>query len=449
MAAPSGRAIRIGCGAGFSNDRIEPARDLAERGELDFLFFECLAERTLAHSHLARRRNPSAGYIPMLRKRLEATLPGCRAARTQIITNAGAANPAGAAECAADVARQLGMTGLRIAVVEGDDVLDLLEPATPLLEGGRLGDHTGEPICANAYLGANVIADALDAEADIVIAGRVADPSLVLGPLIHAHGWSQSDWERLGAGTLVGHLLECSTQVTGGYFADPGVKEVSNLAFVGFPIAEVSPTGAATITKLNGTGGCVTRSTVIEQLFYEMHDPSAYLTPDVSADFTRVAITDRGNDRVDVSNAAGRRAPDNYKVTIGFDGGFFAESEIGYAGHGAANRARYAAEILCERMAVLHGIRDMRIDLIGVASQHATARPDDCNADGRDVRMRAALRTSDKDLAEALLMEMETLWIAGPAGGGGVRGRVLPSIVTRSALVPRERVKPRFTMMVS
>lgn len=437
------RRLRIGCGAGFANDRIDPAQDLAERGELDFLFFECLAERTLAHSQLARSQDPQGGYNSTLARRLDAVLPGCRANGTRIVTNAGAANPYGAGLCAADAARRAGMAGLKIAVVEGDDVLDLLASDTPLVEGGTLGDVPQKLIGANAYLGADLIADALDDGADIVITGRVADPSLVLGPLVSAYGWDRADWHRLGAGTLVGHLLECSAQVTGGYFADPGRKDVEDLAFVGYPFAEVAEDGSATVSKLEGTGGCVSRATVIEQLFYELHDPAAYVTPDVIADFSRVQVEENGRDRVDVSGAAGKARPERYKVTIGFDGGYLADADIGYAGTGAGRRARLAADILRARMAKLHGIADLRIDLIGLASHHALARPADLDGDARDVRMRAALRTPDKALAEALLTEVETLWIAGPAGGGGVRSRIVPSVVTRSALVERERVKPR------
>ena len=443
------RPIRIGCGAGFANDRIDPARDLAERGKLDFLFFECLAERTLAHSQLARSQDADGGFNPTLARRLEAVLPGCRANGTRIVTNAGAANPWGAGLCAAEVARKAGFTGMRVAVIDGDDVLDLIAAETSLLEGGRLGVLDRKLIGANAYLGADVIADALDDGADIVITGRVTDPALVLGPLISAYGWDRSDWDILGAGTLVGHLLECSAQVTGGYFADPGIKDVENLAFVGYPFAEVAADGSAVISKLDGTGGLVSRQTVIEQLFYEIHDPAAYVTPDVVADFSRVQIDEDGPDRVRVSGALGKARPAHYKATIGLDGGFLAEADIGYAGFGAARRARLAADILCKRMDKLHGVTGLRIDLIGLASHHTTARPQDLDNEARDVRMRAALRTDDKAIAEALLVEVETLWIAGPAGGGGVRGRIVPSVVTRSALIEREKVKPRIRMITA
>lgn len=441
-------SVRIGCGAGFAGDRIEPARDLAERGELDFLFFECLAERTLAHSHLARAANAKTGYTPQLEHRLDAVLAACRAAGTRIVTNMGAANPHEAGHVTARKARLSGFSGLRIAVVEGDDVTGLIDPEMRLLECGRkLGEFDRRIVGANAYLGADLIVRALDEGADIVITGRVADPSLVLGPLMYAHGWRSDDWPLLGAGTMVGHLLECGAQVTGGYFADPGVKDVDDLAFVGYPIAEVAADGSAVISKLPRTGGCVTRETVLEQLFYEVHDPAAYLTPDVTADFSKVAIRDLGGDRVAVSGADGRERPAAYKATIGFEGGFLAEAEIGYAGQGAAARARLAGEIVRTRMARLHGAREIRIDLIGLNSLHGTAIGDEGSS--RDVRLRAALRTDERALADALVEEVEAIWIAGPAGGGGMRGRVVPSIVTRSVLIDRDRIRPRMEMITS
>lgn len=449
MAQASGKTIRIGCGAGFAGDRIDPSVELAERGALDFLFFEGLAERTLAASHGARARDPKAGYNPMFRRRLEAVLPGCRAAGTRIVTNMGAANPMGAGEAMAQLARDLGHRGLRIAVVEGDDVTDVLDPRLVAMETGKpLASVSRRLIAANAYLGGDVIAEALDDGADVVITGRTADPSLVVGPLAHAFGWGFDDWARLAAGTLVGHLLECSAQVTGGYFADPGVKDVPDLAYLGYPLAEVGADGDAVVTKLEGTGGCVTPLTVKEQLIYEVHDPAAYRTPDVIADFSRVAIAETGRDRVRVGGARGLPRPDQLKVTVGFDGGFLAEAEISYAGPGAAARARLAAEVVRERMTNLHRCTDaMRFDLIGVQSLHATARPPAGEVD--DVRVRAALRTDDRRMAETLLWEVEALWVAGPAGGGGARGHIVPSVTTQSVLIDRALVSPRITMLTA
>lgn len=446
------RTVRIGCGAGFASDRIDPAVDLAARGQLDILFFECLAERTLALGHLARLTNPEAGYNPLLERRLAAVLPHCRRNGTRIVTNMGAANPMAAGRAAARTARAAGAEGLRIAVIEGDDVSGHITPDMLSMETGEPLGPLGGMVAANAYLGGEAIAAALDEGAELVITGRVADPSLVVGPLRHAFGWAEDDWTRLGAGTLVGHLLECSAQITGGYFADPGHKDVPGLADLGYPLAEVAADGSATITKLDGTGGCVTPLTVKEQLLYEVHDPAAYLTPDVAADFSAVTVTEAGRDRVAVGGASGRARPERLKALVGFRGGHLAEAGISYAGPGAAARARLAQEIIAARMAKAHGCREpIRFDLIGVSALHAGALdaggPPAPNADIRDVRLRAALRSEDRSLCEALVAEMECLWIAGPAGGGGVRGTITPTVRTEAVLVERASATPRITLI--
>src|SRR5262245_29228067 len=282
------RTIRIGAGAGYSGDRIEPAVELAERGHLNYLVFECLAERTIALAQQARRSDPDAGYDPLLADRFNAVLRPCVANGVKIITNMGAANPAGAARAVASIARDLGLAGLRIAAVSGDDVMEAVRARDlPLVEtDGRIADVADRMVSANAYLGAGPIVEALAGGADIVITGRVSDPALFLAPLMHEFGWKADDWDRLGKGTVVGHLLECAGQITGGYFADPGYKDVPNLARLGFPLADVSEDGSAVIGKLPETGGRVSLKTCKEQLLlYEVHDPARYCQPDVVADF--------------------------------------------------------------------------------------------------------------------------------------------------------------------
>jgi len=248
--------IRIGAGAGFAGDRIEPAVELARHGRLDYLVFECLAERTIALAQQARLADPSKGYDALLEQRMLAVLAACRENGTRIVTNMGAANPLAAAERVRDIARRLGLAGLKVAAVTGDDVLEAIRGSDlALLEGGALADLGNRIVSANAYIGAAPIAEALAAGADVVVTGRAADPALFLGPLIHSFGWAADDWGKLGKGVLVGHLLECAGQITGGYFADPGVKDVAGLARLGFPIGEVSENGDLIVTKLEGTGG--------------------------------------------------------------------------------------------------------------------------------------------------------------------------------------------------
>ena len=440
------RDFRIGCGAGFSSDRLDPAVDLAHRGRLDALVFECIGERTLAFGHRDMRADPSHGYNPLLERRMRAILPLTFPARTQVVTNMGVANPTAAAERTVEVARELGLNGLTVATLTGDDVSGTLGPDTPLWEGMTIGEAGRAYIGANAYLGAEEILPALETGADVVITGRVADPSLFVAPLRRHFGWDADDWAHLGPATAVGHLLECASQVTGGYFADPGYKGVEGLAYVGFPFAEVRADGSACITKLDGTGGVVDERTVKEQLLYEVHDPARYLTPDVTADFSTVSVAAAGNDRVRVDGASGVPRPERLKVTVAFDGGWLAEAGVSYAGEGARERAELAGDIVLERMRRVHGTNaPVRIDPVGVRSLHATAC--DYPADTRDVRLRCAMRASSRDEAELLLWEVESLLCCGPSAGGGYRGAVSPSVVTCSASIDRDAVSPRVEVL--
>ncbi len=442
--------FRIGTGAGFSADRLDPALDLAKRGDLDVMVLECLGERTVAFAHRDRMANPARGYNALLDRRMRALLPACRAAGTTIITNMGAANPRAAAERTLAIARELGLKGLRIACIEGDDVTQIVSRDSPFMdEPGTLADVDLPVVGMNAYLGADAVLPALAAGADVVIGGRLADPSMFLAPLMHAFVWSAGDMPRLGAGTLVGHLMECGMQVSGGYFADPGVKDVTDLASCGYPIAEVAADGSAVITKLPGTGGSVSVATVKEQLLYEVHDPSRYLTPDVTADFSRVRIEPAGPDRVRVSGAGGRARPEQLKVTVGFDAGFLGEAGVSYAGPAAEARGRLAAELVGERLRKVHGIgTDVRIDLIGVSSLFAAAGAA-AAAETEDVRVHVALRSRSRDDAETMLWEVESLLCCGPAGGGGFRGSIVPSVVTKSLLIDRDKVAPRLEVFVA
>lgn len=444
--------FRLGTGAGFSADRLDPAVDLVQDGELDAIIFECIGERTLAFGHRDRLADPSKGYNPLLDRRLRAVLPGCIARGTTLITNMGVANPNAAANRALEVARDLGLWGRKVAAVGGDDVSALITPDTELDQPGMTVADVGRTMVgANAYLGADAILPALAAEADVIITGRVADPSLFLAPLCHAFGWGPEDWPTLGAGTLVGHLMECAAQVTGGYFADPGRKDVANLAYVGFPIAEVDADGSAVITKLERAGGEVSARTVKEQLLYEVHDPAAYLTPDVTADFSRVSIEPVGMDRVRIGGASGLARPDRLKVTVAFDGGFLAEAGVSYAGPGAGKRAKLAKEIVEERMTRLHGSNvPLRLDLIGQRSLHATASGGSDSVpieEVSDVRLHAALRSDNRELAELLLWEVESLLCCGPAGGGGFRGHITPGVLTHSTFLDRDRVQPTLRLV--
>ena len=433
--------VRIGTGAGFQGDRIAPAVDLAERGGLDFLVFECLAERTIALAQQARLADPAAGYDPLLERRMRAVLPACARNGTRIVTNMGAANPRAAAERTRAVVRELGLP-LTVAAVTGDDVLGLVGDSLLTETGAAARALEDRLISANAYIGVAGIVEALDAGADIVICGRASDPALFLAPLVHRFGWAMDDWARLGRGTLVGHLLECSAQITGGYFADPGVKEVPDLAEVGFPLAEVSEDGTAVITKLPGTGGLVTRATCTEQLLYEIHDPARYVQPDVVADFSRVELKEVGPDRVLVTGGSGHPASGQLKVSVGYRDGWRGEGQISYAGANCVARGRLAAEVVHRRLAELGGrIIEERSELIGLdAVAPAAARG---AADPSEVRLRIAARCADEEAAERIGEEVESLYLCGPAGGGGVSRSSREIIAVASTLIPAASVSVR------
>lgn len=434
------KAVRIGCGAGYSGDRIDPAVELAEKGELDYLVFECLAERTIALAQKARRLDPAGGYDPLLVERMEAVLALCAEKKTRILTNMGAANPVGAASRTRDVARRLGLSGLRIAAVGGDDVLGLLRAGAMKAEENAsvIAELGNRVISANAYLGAEGMMEALDQGADVILTGRVADPSLFLAPLAHKFGWAMDDWNLLGQGTLVGHLLECAGQVTGGYYADPGFKDVAGLARLGFPLAEVSQDGAAIITKVAGSGGLVTRATCTEQLLYEIQDPAAYFTPDVVADFSRAELEQAGEDRVRAWGGRGAERPAKLKVSVGFFDGYQGEGQISYAGPGALARAELARDILAERLKrKISG--ELRFDLIGVNAIHGQ-QISKRQGEPYEVRLRAAGRAENAAMAALIPREVEALYTNGPAGGGGVAGGTKEVIGIVSTFVARELV---------
>ena len=346
------RTIRIGSGAGYSGDRIEPALELAEKGDIQYLVFECLGERTVALAQQARLKNPEAGYDPLLEERMRAVLPVCAAKGIKIVTNMGAANPLAAARKTASLARSMGLRSLNVAAITGDDVLTACQQRDlPIMEfDGGISQLGNRLISANAYLGAGPMAEALAGGADVVITGRASDPALFLAPLIHAFGWPMDDWNLLGKGIVAGHLLECAGQVTGGYFADPHFKDVENLARLGFPIGEVGEDGSLVITKVEGSGGAVTAQTCKEQLLYEVHDPVRYLQPDVTADFSHVTVEEVGKDRVRISGGRGSERPATLKVSVGYVDSFIGEGQMSYAGPGALARGRLALDIVRERL---------------------------------------------------------------------------------------------------
>lgn len=449
--------VHIGCGAGFAGDRFDAAvpvvKALAQAQGERFLIYEVLAERTLAIAQRLRRENPDQGYSPFLEIYLPLVLADCRRHGIRIVTNMGAANPAGAARRVHALARGLGIRGLKIAAVTGDDLLASMTDAQirkePVIEGIALAGR--DIVAANAYLGARPVADALDTGADVVLVGRTTDAALALGPLMHVHGWRENEWDRLAQGTVCGHLLECGAQVSGAYFPDPGFKDVPALERVGFPIAQVDADGALVVTKAPDTGGLVSRATVIEQLLYEVHDPHNYLTPDVVLDLGEVEVEQTGADRVRVSGARGKPPPTTLKATVCVDAGWLGEGEISYAGPNALARAELAASVVQARCKAIGIVDPVRVEVLGT---FAIFDSDDRGRRARvqpvpagEYRMRAAVRTPTRKIAQQVADEVLSLYCSGPAGGAGVRQHISAQAGTASILIDRARVRARVDLV--
>ncbi|HBK05308.1 MAG TPA: DUF1446 domain-containing protein [Acetobacteraceae bacterium] len=441
--------IRIGCGAGFSDDRIPPGVEIVERGELDYLAMECLAERTIARETLDRAKDPAKGYTPVLLERMEAIMPPALQRGIKIVTNMGAANPMGAAKVLRQHAPDWGCPDYTCAVVQGDEVTDLMRahPELPLMEDGApLESLLPRMASANAYLGADIVAKGFATGADLVITGRVADPALFLGPMLHAFGWSYDDYDKLGNGTLAGHLLECSGQLTGGCFADPGKKDVEDLAGLGYPLADVWADGRVEVSKTPGSGGRLDVATCTEQLLYEMHDPTAYITPDCVLDASGVTFRQIAHDRVALAGAKGKPRTPTLKVVVGYFDGYMGSGEMGFAGINALARAKLGIEVVKERLR-RRGLsyQEMRVDLIGMNSLHGNDA--DLAPEPYEVRLRIAARTTDKKAAEAVGAEVRSLHMQGPTGaGGGINFGARQILAVKSVLIPRAWVKPEIVM---
>ncbi len=427
--------IRIGSGAGFSGDRLEAAVLLAEKGELDYLVLECLAERTIALAQKRKLNNPLLGYDPSLEKRMELLLPVISKNKVRIISNMGAANPVAAAEKVVEIAERLGIS-LKVAAVTGDDVLEHIQLDGRSLEGNLPLASYGDLISANAYIGVEAILPALESDADIIITGRVADPSLFVAPMVHHFGWSLDDVDRIAQGTVVGHLLECGGQVCGGYFADPGKKDVPDFAHLGFPFADIHSDGSAIISKVEGTGGLISISTVKEQLLYEVINPNEYITPDVVADFTTVTLKENSPNCIAVLGCKGKLKPGEFKVSVGYLAGFLGEGEISYAGCNALGRAKLAGEVLQERLK--EEFTDLRIDYIGSTSVHRTNFG--ASEEPYEIRLRVAGKTDTPEKAAKIGEEVEALYTNGPAGGGGVRKYTNEIVGIVSTFIARSKI---------
>ncbi len=448
--AHSGRVLRIGAGASYAGDRVGPATELARHAKLDYLVYETLAERTIALAQLQRLKNPDAGYNELLDDRFYAALPHCRKNGTRVVTSMGAANPVGAAKRTADIIRELKLAPMKVAAVLGDDVLEYClayRDELKLMETGRpLASLEGKIVSANAYMGADVMVDALQQGADIVLTGRVGDCSLFLAPMIHEFGWKMDDWNLLGKGQTGADMVECGANVSGGFFADPGYKEVPDLGNLGYPYLEVSADGTIVVTKVAGTGGLINRATCTEQMLYEIHDPANYITPDVVVDFSDVTLDEVGPDRVMIKGGRGKPRPAQLKVSVGILEGWIGEGMITYAGLGCVERAKLAEKVVRERLEI-EGVRlqELRVDYIGLNALHGEASLPRQGAP-YEVCLRFAGRARDKRDAVKLANEVETLVGKGPASSSIPTKTVREVLAIYSCLVPRDIIRHQVVM---
>jgi len=425
---------RVGAGAGFAGDRVDPAVALAASGEVDAVALECLAERTLLPAIKARAANPDIGYDPRLRRRLTPLLPVAQAQRCRIVSNLGQANPAAAGVAIARLARELGIKGLRVAAVSGDDVMSMRDR----INWQRPVD--GQLIGAHAYLGVDAIAQALEQGAEVVVTGRCADSALFAAPAWHR---LDANPDALAGALTLGHLLECSGQLSGGNFAPVGGAMLSAEAYaqLGFPLADVDSDGSGELRLLNGAYGVLTPETCTLQLLYEVHDPARYVTPDVTLDFSAVQFTQTGVNRVRVSGARAGGRPDALKVA-GFMElpGFVADCEIGFAGTGALVRAQRAADVLRRRLQDWQEDA-IAIDLVGVDSiLRAGSAP--LSAPPPEVRVHVSARCADEEAAQIVEDEIYAMTLSGPAGGCSVRSEKRARIEVVDGFIARDLVHP-------
>lgn len=424
----------VACGAGFAGDRTEPAVALAASGTIHAVGLECLAERTLVPGLRARKTDPEAGFDRRLDRRLRPLLGVAKTNNCQVTSNLGAANPSAAGRQIAKLARELGLDGLHVAAVVGDDVCALADKVAwdEPVEGDLLGAH--------AYLGADALESAVREGADVIVTGRVADSALFSAPLLPI---LNDDPDALAGATAVGHLLECSGQITGGNFEMPDGASLSaeEFANLGFPLARVSSDGSAELGLLNGMPGRIDVLTCTLQLLYEVHDPESYITPDVILDLTGITFEERGPNCVRVCGARSRGRPDKLKVSGFVDlPGVIADVEIGYAGTHCLHRARTAADIIRLR---LHDVppEDLRIDLVGINSTLGASSLPPSNV-VPEIRVHVSARCADSEMAQIVEDEIYALTLSGPAGGGSVRSECRPNMAVVDGLIDRALVKP-------
>lgn len=447
------KKVRLGAGSGFWGDALDPAVELVEKGGVDYIGFDFLAELTMALLQRQKTRDANLGYVPAAVEYMKRLLPLAREHNTKLISNGGGVNPRQGAELIMQAARELGFSGTRVAVVEGDDFLKRLDELTgagvPLINM-ETGDTNYDAIrsrivCANVYLDASGIAQGLGEGADIVIAGRVSDNAIYVGPIMHEFGWRHDDnhRDRIASAVVAGHIVECAAACTGGMSSR--FAEMPRMGQVGFPYFDFYENGDFVLSKVAGSGGKVDADTVKEHLVYEIHDPSRYLMPDAVADFTSLKLEEVGKDQVRVSEVRGSGSPDQLKLVIGYEDGWIGESLAFFPWPNAYGRAVKARETMLERFERM-GLKAEQIhfDLVGLNMLHGPAAPlpdpqvlDSMN----EIGLRCAVRTRTRAEAEKVRRAGSHLWIMGPGGtsfGAPIKPR--PVISLWPTLIPRDLV---------
>jgi hypothetical protein len=449
--------IKIASGQGFWGDLIDAPYHQVTKGDIDYLVMDYLAEVTMSILQKQKNKDPNLGYAKDIPKLMNRILPVCKEKNIKVITNGGGVNPEACANAVLEVAGELGINDLKVAVVLGDNIKDRLDELID--KGAELKNmETGESIIkykdqvlsANVYFGAFPIVEALNDGADVVITGRTTDTGLTLAPMIYEFGWKSDDYDKLSAGTVAGHILECGAQATGGNFLGDW-QSIENFAEIGFPIAEAYPNGEFIITKHPDTGGKVTFHTVAEQLVYEIGDPEEYITPDCIADFTSINLEDLGNDRVRVYNVKGRKETDSFKVSCSFTSGYSAVGTLTYSYPEALTKAKAADKILRKRLENLGlEFEEMRTEFVGYDSCHGPLSKELDEEDINEIVLRVAVRSHDYKAVNRFGREIAPLILTGPpsvTGFGGGRPRPSEVVAYWPALIKKEFVQPKVEIL--
>ncbi len=451
--------VRIANGQGFWGDSILGPIRLLREGPIDYLTLDYLAEVTMSIMQKQKSRDPSKGYATDFVRLIDRILPDLQRTGTRVVANAGGVNPKACMQAVLEVCRRHGASGVQVAIVEGDDILEKLDD---LLAAGETFTNmdTGEPLSsvrdrvtsANVYLGAFPIAEALDRGAQIVITGRGTDPGLVIGPMIHEFGWKADDHDLLAAGTVAGHIVECGAQCTGGNYTD--WRTIPDLAMIGYPIIEMAPEGTFVITKHPGTGGRVDQRTVTHQLAYEMGDPAAYITPDVVADFTSARLEENGRDRLRIHGVRGLPPTPTYKVSMSYSDGWKAVGQLTISGPDALEKARLCSEIVWQRLAYdgfEYAPEERLVEFLGANVCHAGIEIPGMGTPS-EIVLRMGVRGPDRAAVDRFGSELVPLVTSGPPGVTGFAGgrpKATEIIGYWPALMSKERVSTRVTVTES